>query len=168
MFLGLKRKFAYFLVNKWYAGTNPKHWEKKRKILNGIGHDIGEGTKIVGPLLLQGELHTGKNVYINCDFSLLGLGQVYIGDNCDIAPKVTCLTGSHKIGDESRRAGEGTTENIKIGNGSWVCANTTIIGGNTIGNGCVVATGAVVNKNIPDNTLVGGVPAKKIKDLNNA
>lgn len=167
MLSGLKKKFAYYRVNKVYAGTNPKHWEKKRKILNSIGHDIGEGTKIVGPVLLQGTLHTGKNAYINLDFSVLGLGHVYIGDNCDVAPKVTCLTGSHKIGDASRRAGEGTTDDIKIGSGSWICAKSTIIGGSNIGKGVVVSAGSVVNKDTPDDVLIGGVPAKVIKLLEN-
>jgi maltose O-acetyltransferase len=47
----------------------------------------------------------------------------------------------------------------------WIGGNVTILPGVTIGNNVVVAAGAVVTKDIPDNTLVGGVPAKKLKDL---
>ena len=163
MLLGLKRKLAYHRVNKTYAGT--KKWEQKRKILNGIGHEIGENSKVVGPVILQGKLHVGKDTYVNRGFALYGLGEVFIGDNCDIAPDVTFLTGSHKIGDKSRRAGEGTTENITVGNGTWICAKSTIVGGVKIGNGVVIAAGAVVTKDVPDNVLVGGVPAKIIRKL---
>ena len=161
MLLGLKRRFAFHRVNKTFAGT--KKWEQKRKVLNSIGHDLGKGTKVVAPIVLQGILHTGSDCYLNRGFSLYGLGEVFIGDNCDIAPDVTFLTGSHIIGDETRRAGDGTTKNITVGNGTWICARSTIVGGVKIGNGVVVAAGAVVTKDVPDNVLVGGVPAKIIR-----
>ena len=54
---------------------------------------------------------------------------------------------------------------VRIGNDVWIGGNVTILPGVTIGNNVVVAAGAVVTKDIPDNTLVGGVPAKKLKDL---
>ena len=54
---------------------------------------------------------------------------------------------------------------VRIGNDVWIGGNVTILPGVTIGNNVVVAAGAVVTKDIPDNTLVGGVPAKKIRDL---
>ena len=56
---------------------------------------------------------------------------------------------------------------IRIGNDVWIGGNVTILPGVTIGNNVVVAAGAVVTKDVPDNNLVGGVPAKKIKDIEN-
>lgn len=167
MFLGIKRKTAYYLVNRVFCGTSSRHWEKKRKLLNWIGHDIGEGTKIAGPVELYGTLHTGKNVWLGTGFKIHGLGHVYIGDNCDIAPEVICLTGSHEIGGASRRAGAGITSDIRIGDGCWICGRSTIIGGNTVGSSTVVAAGAMVASNIPRNVLAGGVPAKMIRRLEN-
>lgn len=165
MLLGAKRKWVFFCVNHLYKGTNERNWEKKRKLLNWIGHEIGEGTKVVGPITLYGVLHTGKNVWLGTDFTIQGLGHVYIGDNCDIAPSVMCLTGTHELGAEERRAGKGKNEDIIIGSGCWICARSTIIGGNRIGDGVVVASGATVTKNIPGNVMVGGVPAKICKEL---
>ena len=56
---------------------------------------------------------------------------------------------------------------VRIGNDVWIGGNVTILPGVTIGNNVVVAAGAVVTKDVPDNTLVGGVPARKIKDIEN-
>lgn len=165
MLLGLKRKLALFLVNHVLCGTNPKHWEKKRALLNWIGHDIGEGTKIVGPVEIYGTLHTGKNVWLGTGFKIHGLGNVTIGNNCDIGPEVVCLTGSHKIGNAVRRAGAGITEDINIGNGCWIGGRSTIVGGSKIGASSVVAAAGLVVKDMPENTLAGGVPAKIIHRL---
>lgn len=165
MLLGLKRRRALFLVNHIYQGTNPKHWEKKRKLLNSIGHSIGEGTKVVGPVRLYGRLNVGKDVWLGENFTVHGLGEVQIGSNCDIAPDVVFLTGSHKIGGSDRRAGEGTTNNISIGDGCWIGARSTLVGPLEVGQACVIAAGSVVNKSVDVNALVGGVPAKLIRTL---
>lgn len=52
-----------------------------------------------------------------------------------------------------------------VGNDVWIGGNVTVIGGVHIGNNVIVAAGAVVTKDVPDNTIVGGVPAKPIKSL---
>ena len=165
--VGLKRKLNIYLVNKVYAGTKEKHFKKKRKLLNSIGFQIGEGTKIVGPIFCTGKLIVGKNCWIGKNCIVNGNGTVIIGDNCDIAPEVTFLTGGHKIGDTNRRAGEGEIYTITVGNGVWIGARSTILGNVKIGDSSVVAASACVNKEVLKNTLVGGVPAKIIRELNN-
>ena len=152
-----------FLVNKIYVGT--KHFERKRKLLNKIGHRIGEGTKIVGPIECTGTLIVGNNSWIGKNLKINGNGVVIIGNNCDIAPEVTFQTGTHIIGDSNRRAGIGTNCCQKVGNGTWIGVRATIINAVKIGNGCVVAACACVNKDVSDNTVVGGVPARVIKEL---
>ncbi|MEE1084340.1 MAG: DapH/DapD/GlmU-related protein [Paludibacteraceae bacterium] len=79
-------------------------------------------------------------------------------DVCFICP-------SHVIGDETKRAGRGTYGNIIIGDGTWIGARSTILSGVSVGKGCIIAAGSIVNKDVPDNTMVGGVPAKIIKRL---
>ena len=54
---------------------------------------------------------------------------------------------------------------IRIGDGSWICSSATICGGVTIGKNCIVAAGAVVNRDIPDNCIVAGVPARVLRKL---
>ena len=56
---------------------------------------------------------------------------------------------------------------ITIGNDVWIGGNVTILPGVTIGNNVVIAAGAVVTKDVPDNCVIGGVPAKKIRDIEN-
>ncbi|MBE6727802.1 MAG: transferase [Ruminococcaceae bacterium] len=161
---GIHKKINLFLVNKVYADKE-KNYKKKRKLLNAIGYDIGEGTRIVTPFYCSAELHIGKNCYVNKNFNVYGNGKVVIGDNCDIAPEVTFFTGGHYIGDPIRRAGKGRDYSIYVGNGTWIGGRSSIFGDISIGNSCVVALGSVVNKDVKDNCLVGGVPAKIIKEL---
>lgn len=165
MLMGIRRKWTMFCVNYLFQGTNDRYWERKRKLLNAIGHEIGEGTKVVGPVRLYGKLHTGKNVWLGTNFTIHGLGNVYLGSNCDIAPDVTCLTGSHEIGTHERRAGQGVTQDIVIGDGCWICARSTLVGSCHVGNGSIIAAGAVVNAEIDSNSIAGGIPAKVIRKL---
>ena len=159
----IKRIAVMHMVNHWFAGT--RNFETKNRLLRSIGYEIGEGTKIVGQITNTGKLVIGKNCWIGTNITVHGNGCVKIGDNCDIAPDVTFLTGGHKIGGAERRAGTGETYSITVGSGTWIGARTTVLGNTNIGSGCVIAACACVNKSIADNTLAGGVPARKIRDF---
>ena len=159
----MKRRIGFFLINHVYCGT--RHFEKKRKIMNKMGFQVGEGTKIVGPIFCTVTLTIGKNCWIGKNFLCNGNGFVTIGDNCDIAPEVVFQTGGHEIGGFERRAGKGCVFTQRVGDGTWIGGRTTIIGETTIGKSCVVAGCACVTKDVPDNVLVGGIPAKIIRAL---
>lgn len=164
---GLRYKWVYFRVNKQLAGTKAENFEKKRKLLNKLPNfDIGAGTKIVGPIEVFGKLTVGENCWIGKNFKINGNGIVVIGDCCDIGPEVTFQTGTHEIGATERRAGAGVVCDQSVGNGTWIGGRATILNNTTIGNGCVIAGCACVTKDVADNTMVGGVPAHKIRDLN--
>lgn len=107
----------------------------------------------------------GKNSFINSYCYLDTFSPIEIGDNVSIAMGVYVITSSHKIGDSERRAITAYGKPIKIGNGCWIGARSTILPGVTIGQGCIIAAGAVVNKDCEPNGLYAGVPAKRIKDL---
>ena len=94
-----------------------------------------------------------------------GNGTVFIGDNCDLGPEVTFQTGGHEIGDSKRRAATGKIFNQTVGDGVWIGGRSTICNDTKIGNGCVIAGCSCVIKDVPDNSLVGGVPAKVIRRL---
>ena len=66
---------------------------------------------------------------------------------------------------DTPRAGEGEIYHQVIGNGTWIGGRSTICNNSSVGNGCVVAACACVVQDVPDNTLVGGVPAKVIRSL---
>ncbi len=161
----IKRRIHLFLVNKIYVGTNPIFFDKKRKLLNSIGYSIGENTKIVGPIEWNCEVQIGDNCWIGKNMIAHGNGKIEIGNNCDIAPCVMFLTGNHKIGDTYRRAGLGENHLITIGNGVWIGARSTIVNDIKIGDSCVVAACACVTKSVENNMLIGGVPARVIREL---
>ena len=161
----LKSSTVMLLVNHVLVGTRPCFFEPKRKMLNSIGHSIGKGTKVVGPIECYSKLEIGQDCWIGKNLKVNGNGTVQIGDNCDLGPEVTFQTGGHAIGDRTRRAGEGEIYHQVIGNGTWIGGRSTICNNSTVGNGCVVAACACVVHDVPDNTLVGGVPAKVIRSL---
>lgn len=159
----VKRRLAMFLVNRVFAGT--RWFGIKRKLLRAAGFEIGEGAKIVGPLLCTGTLSIGAQTWIGRNLTVHGNGRVEIGERCDVAPDVVFLTGGHEIGDGNRRAGAGQTYRICVGNGCWIGARSTIGKNVTLGDASVVAACACVMKDVAANTMVGGVPAKMIRNL---
>ena len=158
-----KKWFCLFLVNKIYVGTS--HFEIKRKLLNKAGFEIGKNTKVVGPIFCTGKLKIGESCWIGKNLRVNGNGDVVIGSNCDIAPEVSFQTGGHLIGSKERRAGEDKIFTQTVGDGCWIGGRVTILNDTKIGNSCVVAGCACVTKDVPDNSLIGGVPAKIIRSL---
>lgn len=163
---GTYKKLTLYRVNVMLSGTEERSFVKKRRLLNRLDNfEIGEGTKIVGPVECYGQLKVGKNCWIGKNLRINGNGFVTIGDNCDIGPEVTFQTGSHEIGDASRRAGKGMACYQSVGSGTWIGGRSTILNNTVIGEGCVIAGCACVTKDVQPNTLVGGVPARKLRDL---
>ena len=94
----------------------------------------------------------------------LDLGGITIDDNVLIAPKVSLLSEGHPVSPENRQSL--VPGHIHIKKNAWIGAGATILAGVTIGENAVVAAGAVVSKDVPDNTIVGGMPAKTLNIIN--
>ena len=118
-------------------------------------------------------ISVGDDVFINGNCTFQDSNLITLGDRVIIAPDTKLYCGAHAL-DANKRFGsrpDGSkylityTKPISIGNDVWIGGNVTIIGGVHIGNNVIVAAGAVVTKNVPDNTIVGGVPAKTIRLL---
>lgn len=105
----------------------------------------------------------GSRTFINMGCSFQDWGGITIGDDCLIGHNCTICTVNHKQEPELR--GDMVCAPVKIGNKVWIGANSTILPGVTIGDGAIVAAGAVVTRNVEPNTVVGGIPAKVIKRL---
>ncbi len=151
-----------------------KRYGMIREIFGSVGTNVsvGDGT-IIG---FGDNIHVGNNVSINYRCILNDCNSIVIGNDVLIAPGVQMNTASHPkllserlTADWSPASGEYRwrtfAKPIIIGDGCWIGANAMIIGGVTIGDGAVVAAGAVVTKDVEPNTMVGGVPANKIKSL---
>lgn len=113
------------------------------------------------------KIHIGSNFTGNYNLTILDRREVYIGDNVMIGPNTLITSVGHPLEPLARRSHISIAKPVRIGNDVWIGGNVTILPGVTIGNNVVVAAGAVVTKDVPDNTLVGGVPARKIKDIDN-
>ncbi|KRN98847.1 DapH/DapD/GlmU-related protein [Companilactobacillus kimchiensis] len=110
-------------------------------------------------------LHIGKNVFINSNVMFTDLGGIYLGDNVLIGPNVTIASVNHRIEPSQRR--HLNLQSVCIHDNAWIAANVTITPGVVVGENAIVAAGAVVTHNVPDNTIVAGVPARVIKTIKN-
>ena len=105
----------------------------------------------------------GKKVFINSGCQFQDQGGITIGDNSLIGPKTVLATLNHGFLPQDRASLDPSP--IVIGKGVWIGANVTILPGVTIGDNAIIGAGSVVTKDVPQNTIVAGVPAKKIKDI---
>ena len=137
-----------------------------RRFLSKITHsEIDESVTIFTPFHINYGKNTqiGKNVFINFDCVFLDLGGITIEDGVIIAPKVSLLSEGHPLSPDIRHSL--VTKPIHIKKNAWIGANATILHGVTIGQNAVVAAGSVVTKDVPDNVVVGGIPAQIINEL---
>ena len=109
-------------------------------------------------------IHIGKQVFINMGCKFQDQGGIFIGDGALIGHNVVLATLNHAMQPERR--GDMRPAPIHIGKRVWIGSNATVLPGVTIGDGAVVAAGAVVTKDVPANAVVGGVPAKVIHYIN--
>lgn len=110
-------------------------------------------------------LSVGRDTFINYGCMFNTSAPITIGRNCDLGMQVLIATSTHEIGPAGRRAGAAIARPVVIEDGCWVGARVTILPGVTIGSGSVVAAGAVVTEDLTPNGVYAGVPAKRIKDL---
>lgn len=147
----------------------PSDYEKQIKVIKKLFGSTGENVYIQPNF----NCDNGKNINVGEDFltnynvTILDIAPVNIGDYCMIGPNTLITTVGHPLLPKGRREKKAQATPVNIGNNVWIGGNCTILPGVTIGNNVVVAAGAVVTKDVPDNSVVGGVPAKKIKELEN-
>ena len=160
------REAAYITKKVLVQMNNATDPKEIRDLLSQItGAEIDESVAVFTPLYINYGMHTkiGKNVFINFDCVFLDLGGITIEDGVLIAPKVSLLTEGHSISPSERHGL--VPKSIHIKKNAWIGANATILQGVTIGENSVVAAGSVVSKDVPDNVVVGGTPAKIIKKI---
>lgn len=112
-----------------------------------------------------GDVLIGDNTRIGIHNTIIG--PVTIGDNVNLAQGITVTALNHNFDDTSKRIDEQgiSTKPVVIKDDVWIGANAVILPGVTIGSHAVVAAGAVVTEDVPSNTVVGGVPAKIIRQI---
>ena len=108
-------------------------------------------------------IHIGQRVFINSGCKMQDQGGIYIGNDVLIGHNACLLTLNHEMEPENRA--DMHPKPIHIEDKAWLGSNVTVLPGVTIGEGAIVAAGAVVTKDVESNTIVGGVPAKYIRDI---
>jgi maltose O-acetyltransferase len=140
-------------------------------LFNLAGFQIGEGTifrgrpHINGRRQLYGNLTVGRGCLIDVGCTLDLEERLTIGDNVTIGHEAMLLTSSHEIGPKEHRAGDIVRAPVTVGDGAWLGPRCVILPGVTIGAGAIVTAGALVNKDVPPNTRVAGLPAKQVEEL---
>lgn len=131
------------------------------------------GLKVTTPSVMPGAfflrpgrvfISQGSFVNYRCFFEN-NHGTITIGENCSVGMEVMFWTGKHKMGPAQHRAGPLSEASIRVGNGCWIGTRAVVLGGVTIGDGCVIAAGAVVTRDCEPNGMYAGVPARRVKDL---
>lgn len=162
------KKYQRIITNK-IASSSVLTSGARITILKKMGMSIEKNTRIMpGIFFDSNNISIGENSFINryCQFQDGGRNERFIiGRDVIVAMNVTFVAVSHEVGHKKRRGGKAFSRQIEIKDGSWIGANVTLLPGVTIGEGCIVAAGAVVTKDCEPNGLYAGVPAKRIKDL---
>ena len=123
--------------------------------------EVLSGLRVTG----EGDLFVGDCSFINHECLIDTAGGVTLGRAVALANRVSLLTSGHETDDPRARAGRRMVRPIVVGDGAWLGANVTVLGGVTIGEGAVVAAGSLVRADVPPHTLWAGVPARRIRDL---
>ena len=125
---------------------------------------IDDTVSIVSPFYCDNgcRMKFGKNITINKGATFLSAGIIEIEDGVLIGPDVKIATVNHDLEERHHKF---YFKKVTIKKNAWICIGAIICPGVTIGENSVVAAGAVVTKDVPDNSIVGGNPAKIIKHL---
>lgn len=111
------------------------------------------------------QVSIGKGTFVSYGCFFDAVAPIFVGDRCAIANEVCFVTSFHAMGTADARAGERQSKPIRIGNGCWIGARAMFLPGVSVGNGCIIGAGAVVTRDCEANALYAGVPARKIRCL---
>ncbi len=140
--------------------------EEVRRLLSELfGYTVPASLRVFPPFYTDfgKNITVGENVFINACCHFQDHGGVTLGDGCQIGHNVVFATLNHGLSPEERPITYPAP--IVLERNVWVGSNATILQGVTIGENAVVAAGAVVTRDVPANTIVGGVPAKFLRKI---
>lgn len=128
-----------------------------------LGDNLGENSQIIAPFsgAAFDHIKIGNNVYINSNSLLMARGGITIDDDVMVAANVQFLSNNHDEYDRQVL----TCKPIHVKKGVWIGAGASILPGVTVGEYAIVGAGAIVTKDVPDYSVVVGIPAKVVKTL---
>ncbi|KAJ1869844.1 hypothetical protein LPJ57_005455 [Coemansia sp. RSA 486] len=161
----LREQGRHKAANLALSRDNPEAFNKAIKELLGTVAD--DKAIIESPVYFDYgcNTHVGERFYMNTMCVILDCARVDIGDDVLFGPGVHIYTAEHPTDPKKRLEGLESARPVKIGNNVWVGGNAVILPGVTIGNNVTVGAGSVVTKDVPDNVVVVGNPAKVVKQV---
>ncbi len=161
------RKEKALILCRKYNAIDPVDQAAQFKVLNELLGSAGSQVSIQPDFNCDcgKNIHVGRNFIANYNVTILDIAPVHIGDYAMIGPNTIITTVNHPLSARGRRERLAQAKPVVIGDDVWIGGNCVILPGVTIGNNVIIAAGAVVTKDVPDNCIVAGVPAKKIKNL---
>ena len=144
--------------------------KERKKLLYELLENAGKGLWVEPPFYCDYgyNIYTGKNVFFNFNCVLLDVMKIDIGDHVLVGPDVQIYTATHPLDAKTRNSWLEFGKPVSIGNDVWIGGGAIIYPGVIIGDGAVIAAGAVVTKSVPPNVVVGGNPAKILKEIDNS
>ena len=155
------------LLCQEYNNISYDQFSERADLIKKIIAKFGDNFLIEQPFMCDYgfNIEIGENFYSNHNLTILDCNKVIFGNNVFIGPNCGFYCAEHPLNIEQRNKGLEYAKPITVGDNVWFGGSVTVLGGVTIGNGVVVGAGSVVTKDIPDNVVVAGNPAKIIKTL---
>ncbi|MDR1640614.1 MAG: sugar O-acetyltransferase [Clostridiales bacterium] len=151
-----------------YNATRPSEQEKRQELLKEMFAEIGEGCHIEPPLRANWgchNVHFGSGIYCNFNATFVDDIDIYVGDDCMIAPNVVIATSGHPILPVLREHNYVYNIPVRIGRNVWIGSGVQILPGVTIGDNSVIGAGSVVTSDIPANVVAFGAPCKVFREI---
>ena len=150
-----------------YNHLRPSQEEEQRAILKKLLGKTGESFCITAPFWCDYgyNIEIGENFYTNHNCVILDGAKVKFGDNVFVAPNCGFYTAGHPIDFQRRNAGLEYAYPITVGDNVWFGGGVQVMPGVTIGSNVVIASGSVVNRDIPDNVVAAGNPCRVIRSI---
>ncbi|MGQ7786819.1 DapH/DapD/GlmU-related protein [Nesterenkonia sp. K-15-9-6] len=153
-----------------YNATGPREASRRAELLGKLFGRAGRDLWVEPDVVVSYGAHTffGDDVFVNTGLTLVDDSEVHIGDRVMLAPRVTITSTGHPVHPELRRDGTQFSAPVIIEDDVWVGAHAVILPGVRVGAGSVVAAGAVVHAHVPPLTVVGGTPARVLRQITEA
>ncbi|MWG36006.1 sugar O-acetyltransferase [Halomarina oriensis] len=150
-----------------YNRTDPDESDERQRLLDGLFGSVGEHVSVEPPVRCDygSNVHVGDRFFANVDCVFLDVCRIEFGDDCMLGPGVHVYTATHPLNPEERAAGLEYGKPVTVGDDVWVGGRAVLNPGVTVGDGAMVASGAVVTEDVPPRVVVQGNPADVVREI---